>query len=123
MKQVMFVSALLLIMIIAFGGSTSSKMHPDGYQDLTKPEGDDQPWGGEQWTERDPMKSSQQPRNPVITSYVLIDFFFALYLDGITTNLDGTKSKSDANSVRVTSGNRNVVISENNTQETSRQGN
>lgn len=118
MKQVMFISALALIMVIGFGGDLSSKMHPDDFGSLTKPDGEDHPWGGEQWIQEDPLKSSQ-PKIPVITAYPLIDYFIALYLEGITINFEGSKTKSGAKSVQVTSSNRNIIAPENNNQSSS----
>jgi len=118
MKQVVFVSALVLIMILAFGGNTSSKMHPENYQSLRKPGGDDHPWGGEQWTDADPNKTSQ-PRIPTITAFPLIDYFFVLYLDRITAGADRYQIKSGTHSVRITSSNRNIVGQDNNNQESS----
>ncbi len=73
-----FVSLLILVLFLTVPWNTAvSKMHPDTYKDLLRPDGDDHPWGGEEVTNPDDfLKSIDEPAIPIYTGYLILDFAF-----------------------------------------------
>lgn len=75
MKVLAVLSALLLILIAVPLDNASAKLHPDGFTDLTKPGGDEHPWGGEQQLIGDRPTLAYGQTNQFYTGNLLIDIF------------------------------------------------
>ena len=75
-----FLVLLVFVLLLIPASNTTAKMNPDSFLDLTKPSGDDHPWGGEELTPTLPEKSVGTTYDPIFTGIPLIDIFLNNYL-------------------------------------------
>ncbi|MDF1545966.1 MAG: hypothetical protein P1R58_12810 [bacterium] len=81
MKNFLAVPAILLVLMVVFVGGSYAATEPYDYRDVSRPDGDDHPWGGEQFEEPIVPLKVNQTRFPIITSIGSLDFLFATYLE------------------------------------------
>ncbi|MEA1980152.1 MAG: hypothetical protein U9N54_04175 [candidate division Zixibacteria bacterium] len=75
-----FMILLVFVLLLIPASNTTAKVNPDSYLDLTKPGGDDHPWGGEEVAPILPNKSIGTNYDPIFTGIPLIDIFLNNYL-------------------------------------------
>ena len=81
MKKLVVVPALVLVLLVSLVGASFAAIQPYDFRDVTKPDGDDHPWGGEQYNDEVVPLKSYSEKFPVITSIGSLDMIFAAYLE------------------------------------------
>ena len=81
MKKILAVPALALVLLVCFVGTSFAATLPYDYRDVSRPSGEDHPWGGEQFEEPAVPLKSNQTRIPIITAVASLDILFITYFE------------------------------------------